>query len=103
MKPLPEQFDKSGWHLTQVFRKGLVAVFKRWKDGGLKPHFETIRIRENPDYAVHGNPIPAHESYPGDTAWGQHGWTFDTEEQAMAKAKELLAPIKRVKRAALAS
>lgn len=101
MQAILQQFTSRGWHHTQLFRKGTIAVFKRWKDGGLPPHFETVRIRENADYEVHGNFIPAHESYPGDTSWGQHGWTFDTEEQAMAKAQELLnppAPLRRIKK-----
>jgi hypothetical protein len=99
MTPLPIQFDKSGWHYHQVFRRGLIAVYRRWKDSGLKPHFETIRIREAPDYQVNGNSIPAHESYPGDTLWGKHGWTFLTEEEAMHKASELTTPTRRVRRA----
>lgn len=91
MKPLPEYFERKGWHHERLFREGRVAVYRRFNIG--HEHFETIVIKEQRERTLNtpGSPVmPAMELYPSSEAWGKNGWTFHTYEEAEAKAKSLL-------------
>lgn len=84
MLTLPESFVKSGWHHQQVKRRGMVAIYKRWKDPA-RPHWETIIIRE----AKESEYSQAMECYPGPSSFGKYGWTYPTESQAEEKFREV--------------
>lgn len=89
-KPIQTEFQKSHWNHKQLFRQGDVAVYERWKEGGLKPHFEVIRVLHHPERTFAGKFFPAYEGYPGESQWGIHGWTYTDGEAAWKKAQELM-------------
>lgn len=104
MKLLEPTFTESRWHHEQVWRDENYAIYKRWKDGGVAPHFETIRIQKNKagerafTDPKTGEKIlvqcEACESYPSEKMWGKTGWTFADVESAKAKVTELQQPCK---------
>lgn len=91
MKTLETEFTKKGWHHQQVAREGQVAIFRRWKDGGLPPHFEVVRIQQNQEREQFGVTIPAAESYPAETQWGRTGWTFPNLASAESRMSQEVA------------
>lgn len=93
MKRLPEYFERKGWCHQEAFREGRVAVYRRWKQGSVAFHYETIVIREQHERVLStpGSPVmPAMELYPSSEAWGKNGFTCSTFEEAKQKADFLL-------------
>lgn len=102
MRPLATTFTKSGWNHEQIFRDGNIAIYRRWKDAGLPPHFETIRIDSHNGYEIGGKWIEPAESYPSEKSWGLYGFTFPTEAESRAKADLLITARKTASDAKLA-
>lgn len=93
MKPLETHFVKKGWTHEQLMREGMIALYKRWKDGAPAPHWEVIRIQEHAERTFPGSdtPIPAKEGYPGEGLWGQEGWTFLRLDTAEKRFQDLVS------------
>jgi hypothetical protein len=82
MKTIPTEFTKLGFHHRQVWREGELAIFERFQDGQIVPHYEAVRIRVgvgHPMSADAGLPV---EVYPSSEAWGTSGFTAGTLERA---------------------
>ena len=88
-RPLPTQFTESGWNHLQIWRSDSAAVYKRWKETSPRPHFEAIRISKNAAGERFGGHFEACESYPTERQWGDNGWSYDDQDEAMAKAGTL--------------
>lgn len=91
MTPLPTHFTKKGWNHEQLMREGMIALYRRWKDGPQPAHWEVIRIQEHAERLFPGSdtPIPAKEGYPSEGSWGQEGWTFLKLETAEKRFRVL--------------
>lgn len=85
MKALALQFTRNGWAHRQITRSGNLAIYERSRPESPAPHYELVHIRQNKDREQFGRVIPASESYPPETAWGSHGWTFQTLSLAKAR------------------
>lgn len=87
------EFEKYGFAHRQVFREGDVAVFERSRIGGAdaQTHYEAVRIKPHEAFVLHGNAIPAGESYPSSEKWGQDGFTYQDKQLAMTRARKMLA------------
>lgn len=92
MQILDTKFTKKGWHHEQVMREGMIALYCRWKDSPAAPHWEVIRIQEHAERFFPGSdtPVPAKEGYPGDSSWGQEGFTYTRLDSAEKKFHELV-------------
>jgi hypothetical protein len=93
MKMLETEFTRAGWNHQQITRHENTAIYKRWKDGGLDPHYEVIKIKAHKGFKVPGTEIitePA-EYYPSDSSWGTDGFTCHTFAEASEKFTELLS------------
>lgn len=90
-KPLRESFTESGFVHEILERTGDIAIFRRFKQGSSREHFEVIRVCKHNGFRINGVDIPPAETYPPTTQWGVNGWTLPDEESARAKAAELLA------------
>ena len=92
--PIACAFTRNGWHHQQVTRQGEVAIYRRWKLYDGQPgaeHYEVVRLSwQEAGYAPSGAYVPAHERYPGSSAWGTRGWTFKTLPEAQAKMQSLI-------------
>ena len=91
MKPIETQFTQKGWQLQQLSRTGNIAIYERSKEGAL-PHYEVVRIKSHNGFQIPGTDErsePA-EYYPSDNAWGVHGFTFNSIEDASVKASQLI-------------
>lgn len=93
MKPIPETFTRNGWEHVQLERQGNFAIYQRSKPAGLKPHFEVVRIAQNPAREQFGKRIEAAESYPTETQWGKFGFTFGDEAQARTRLSQLVSKV----------
>lgn len=91
MKSILISFEKSGWFFEQIKRQGAIAIYKRWKDGGLPPHYEVIRIQSHNGFPIPGTDKQSEpaEFYPSEKQWGTHGFTFTKMEGAEIKFHEL--------------
>jgi hypothetical protein len=87
MKTLELEFNKNGFHYSQVFRNGMIAIYKQTGFGG--EWYEVIIIQENKEREINGVKIAAGESMPGNESWGQKGWTYDNLTDALSKAGTL--------------
>lgn len=91
MKPLGNSFRKNGFHYELVKRDGDVAMFKqRLREGVGCLAYEVIIVQKNDDYEMAGNLIPAHESAPGNEAFGRLGWSFPSLERANVKFRQIV-------------
>lgn len=87
MKVLETQFTKRNVTYTQIKREGNVAVYSYSpaNEPGRIRGYETIIIVPHDAYVIHGNPVEAGESYPGDAAFGKTGWSYLKLENALDK------------------
>lgn len=70
----------------QLIRKGSYAIYEQHQFGRLVA-YEVIRIMSHNGYRIGDTEIPAAESMPSSSAWGQHGFTFGPDAKAEAVAK----------------
>ena len=87
MKVLETQFTKRNITYTQIKREGNVAVYSYSpaNEPARVRGYETIIIVSHDAYVIHGNPVEAGESYPGDSAFGKTGWSYLKLENALDK------------------
>lgn len=91
MKPIPETFTANGFIHELVERTGDVAIFRRFKMGGGREHFETVVINRHNGFSIAGKDITPAETYPPAQQWGVRGWTFLDKDAAKAKMSDLLS------------
>lgn len=92
MHPLPTHFDDATFHYTQIVRQGAYAIYAQRHKAGQAIRYEVVRIRERPAHTwPNGDTTPAHEAYPGATAWGREGFTAFT----LAAAQRLFTTLQR--------
>ena len=89
MKILPKQFTKKGFTYKQLKRDGDKAIFEQSKKGQEGVTYETVKIGRHNGYELGGMHIPAGESYPSTSQWGNAGWTFQNLQAAEAKFKKI--------------
>ena len=87
MKILETTFTKNGFRFEQVERRGDFAVYRKSK--GKAESFETIKITRHDGYTIAGATIPAGECYPSSEQWGANGFTFNDQQKALEKMKQL--------------
>lgn len=75
MKLLHTEFTANGFVHEQLVREGMLAIYRRFKQGGGQEHFEVVTIID--------------EKYPGHENWSPLGHIFFTIEPARAKFEEL--------------
>ena len=92
----PKQFEDNDFRRTQVCREGNVAIYKqepvRLSYG---PYYEVVVIEWKNRCEIKGpkgqiNVIEAGEHYPGNSQWGQKGWTYKSLEEAEKKMTKLM-------------
>jgi hypothetical protein len=88
MTPLKTQFKKHTFTFEQLKRHGKVALFKKTSQAGIDS-FEVVVVQENQDRTIGGNFIAAHESLPPSESWGTYGWSYNDEDRANRKYREL--------------
>ena len=91
MKQLEKEFTQKGWSLKRLWRTDNIAIYERSKDGAAL-HYEVVRIKSHNGFQIPGTDQvsePA-EYYPSEKSWGVDGFTFNTTEEALAKADQLL-------------
>ena len=99
----PKQFEDNDFSRTQVCREGNVAIYKqepvRLSYG---PYYEVVVIEWKKRCEIKGpkgqiNVIEAGEHYPGNSQWGQKGWTYTNLPEAKTKfAKVVKQEIKKL-------
>jgi len=85
MKVIAAEFIKGGFTHKVLERRGMVLLVQRQHRTESGPHWEVVRITQNPERLLYGRMIEAHEAFPPAEAWGTHGWTYTTLEDARAK------------------
>jgi hypothetical protein len=89
--PLPKQFTDRGFTLSEEWREGDVAMYRRQRIGGKAVTWEVYLVRHNKAFEIGGNHVPAKESVPSPEQWGTYAWTFTTAEAARHKFTSLTA------------
>lgn len=95
-KPLPKQWEKSGFRFTEIRREGMIAIYHKVAvEGTYHPKtvdsgFEVGIIKNSEAYEMAGNPIPAKENWPSSEQWGTMGWTYSNLYAAECKYNSLL-------------
>ena len=91
-EPLASIIDRGTYRLTRLRRLGNVALYERFnRDLDRVSSFEVVRIRRAPAGEVFGRLLPAREVYPSTSEWGQYGWTYQHEVNAVRKFEVLVA------------
>ncbi len=97
MKLLPKDLRHDGFDLHQIYRDGIIAIYRQIK--GRIESYEVIRIKEVKEKMLFGRKIDAHEAYPASEEWGERGWSYNTLDEARCRVKALelgiLGPLKR--------
>lgn len=92
MKPLPEEFDKKGFHYRRLWREGEVAIYEQSKGPAIT--FETIVVREQNATTLELDGVKVdlehREIYPSSEQWGTYGWTTLDAFAAMRKARQVI-------------
>jgi len=89
MKVIATEFIKSGFVHKVIDRRGNVLLVERRHVDVDHPHWEVVRITQNPERLLYGRMVEAHEAFPPAEAWGTNGWTYTTLEDARAKFDSL--------------
>lgn len=87
MKVLETEFTRRNVTYRQIKREGNVAVYSYSppNEPDRVRGYETIIIVSHDAYVIHGNPVEAGESYPGDSAFGRTGWSYLKLDSALDK------------------
>jgi hypothetical protein len=93
MKKLEKTFESKGFNFKQLLRDGNMAIYEKIHNGSKVPNYELIYITSHNGYEIQGNKIAPSEIYPGDKAWGTHGWTYTSFDDAKASLKKKIALI----------
>ncbi|HEY3755309.1 MAG TPA: hypothetical protein VGL42_04090 [Opitutaceae bacterium] len=84
-RPLAATFECKGWVFRQLCRVGEFCLYSKSKRGATQPiqSWEIILPNRYPAQTLpSGSILPARETYPGDSQWGQTGWSFSNEGAA---------------------
>lgn len=85
--PLPTHFTQGDYRYTQMFRRGIWAIYLQAhrKSKGKINRYEVIKVQIYPEHTwPAGNTTPAHEAYPGSQSWGTYGYTCFSLPEAEA-------------------
>lgn len=90
MKPFAQDFTYDQFQFHQIARIGDVALMakRKWKHS--RSNYEVVIIQHHPAQIIHGHEYPARESMPPSESWGVLGWSYVTEESAVAKFNKLV-------------
>lgn len=93
MQTLKEEFTKSGWNHRQLLRTEKKAIYARWKETSVAPHYEVLRITISKETTVNlgGQSItyPEQEHYPSEREFGRLAWSFQGPKEALKRYEEL--------------
>jgi hypothetical protein len=93
---LSSTFQKDKSTYTLIKRTGDVATYyKKLNLGG--DCYETVIINYHDAYKLGTNTIEAGECLPSNSQWGTHGFTYNNEDDALTKHKELVKNNKHIK------
>jgi hypothetical protein len=86
-KPLPKEFQRSGFNYRQIAREGGAAIYEQTGTGCAEPSsaYEVIHIRRREGFEIGARFVKPSEVYPRSEAWGMDGFTFDNRDKAWAK------------------
>ena len=84
--PLPKVIHKQGFILTQIWRKGNIAIYEQMKPGWSKPGYEVILIQVQKGHYLGKDKDNLVEHYPGNSEWGRFGFTHRNELDALKAA-----------------
>jgi hypothetical protein len=86
-KPLPKEFQRSGFNYRQIAREGDAAIYEQTGTGCAEPSpaYEVIHIRRREGFEIGARFVEPSEVYPRSEAWGMDGFTFDNRDKAWAK------------------
>ena len=84
------EYRKHGRTFRLFQRMRNVAIFRCSELSAFSP-FEVILIQSHNGREIAGRIVPPREYPPSDAQWGSKGWTFRTEEAAVAKFERLVA------------
>lgn len=90
MKPLPAQFKSGGFDFEQIDRDGLIALFRKTKEGMENVCYEVVRIQECKQWVIAGNTVPAHEAMPGNEKFGVDGFAYRDKDQAKKRFSKMV-------------
>jgi hypothetical protein len=85
---LPTKFNHLIFEYNQIWRDKDVAVYRQ--SSVYCNRFETIIVQYVQAGMAFGKEYPAREIYPYAESWGEHGFTYTSEEEAIKKARNLL-------------
>ncbi len=93
MIPLETEFYAHGFVHKLLRRAGFAAIYARFRrsDPEKVIHYEVVLITPGKPYDIAGKAFPAKEQYPSSQQWGARGWTYRSEEQALARFNSLVA------------
>ncbi len=88
---LPKIFESSGWYFEEIQRKNDICIFKKKKNDHKNWTFEVIKIQFSPEFQMaEGVTIPAKQTFPVDSLWGQEAFSYMDLPSAQNKFQELI-------------
>ncbi len=96
MRKVPKSFEDTDFHRTQIQRNDMVAIYKQEPlQFTYGPYYEVVIISLHERCEIKGpkgkiNVIEAGEHYPGNSLWGQRGWTYTNLKEAEIKFNKLV-------------
>ena len=96
MNKLPDKFTKRGFTFTLIRRSEHAAIYSQQWNGNKNASiaYEVIRPRIQDTRLIDGKwqASEPYETYPSSETWGQNGWTFTNEDDAISKFASLCKP-----------
>jgi hypothetical protein len=88
MTPLKTQFRQHGFDFNLLKRHGQIALLKKTSDQGIDS-FEVVVIQQRKQTTMFNRVVDAHEAMPPSESWGTYGWSYNDEDRANRKYREL--------------
>lgn len=87
MNTVPIKYTVYGFEMSQVQRRGDLAIYAQARPGCQPIAWEVVRIRRASAQVILGHEYPEREVLPGAADWGSDGWTCLSLEAAEARLR----------------
>lgn len=95
MELLPIEYKKYGYTHKQITREGDVAIYSQASEGSIEPiAYIVFIVQKQAASNIYGRDYPPKEIVPGNSLWGNYGYTCRTIERANVRMEEFKIRIK---------
>lgn len=89
MEPLPIEYKKYGYSYKQVIRENDIAIYSQSNENAAEPFaYLVFIVQKQQASTIYGRNYSAKETLPGNSMWGNYGYTCHSLERAYVRMEE---------------